>query len=198
MPRAHYLFMMGMLIGGIPLIMLFAFCWLPRRIPRLANIPNRNFWLAPEHRDLMQRYLDGAGYFIAWKNPEVVAFYHGVDEGSFITHMSIAFAGAPTLYPFEVMRGRSWKNAFMLLDEAQNTTAAEIKMFLTRIGEDTTVVLNGDVNQCDLDQASGLRLVIHMIKSQMLPVPVVEFTEDDIVRSGVCAMWVRAFSEARL
>ena len=47
-------------------------------------------------------------------------------------------------------------------------------------------------------QASGLRTVIHLIKSQMLPVPVIEFTRDDIVRSGICAMWVRAFEEANL
>ncbi|MEA2979097.1 MAG: phosphate starvation-inducible protein PhoH [Alphaproteobacteria bacterium] len=102
------------------------------------------------------------------------------------------------LVPFEVMRGRSWKNAFVLFDEAQNSTPAEIKTFLTRIGEDCTVVVNGDVNQCDLEQASGLRTVIHMIKSQMLPVPVIEFTREDIVRSGVCAMWVRAFDEAKI
>ncbi len=72
----------------------------------------------------------------------------------------------------------------MLFDEAQNSTPAEMKTFLTRIGEDCTVVINGDVNQCDLDQTSGLRAVIHMIKWQMLPVPVIEFTRDDIVRSG--------------
>lgn len=102
------------------------------------------------------------------------------------------------MVPFEVMRGRSWNDAFVLLDEAQNTTPSEIKTFLTRIGEDCTVVINGDVNQCDLHETSGLRAVIHMIKSQMLPVPVIEFTRDDIVRSGICAMWVRAFEEANL
>jgi phosphate starvation-inducible protein PhoH and related proteins len=100
--------------------------------------------------------------------------------------------------PFEVMRGRSWKNAFVLLDEAQNSTPAEIKTFLTRIGEDCTVVINGDVSQCDLDAASGLRTVIHLIKSQMLPVPLIEFKREDIVRSGICAMWVRAFDEANI
>ncbi|MFZ0847472.1 MAG: PhoH family protein [Pseudolabrys sp.] len=106
--------------------------------------------------------------------------------------------GAIELVPFEVMRGRSWKNAFVLFDEAQNSTMPEIKTFLTRIGEDCTVVINGDVSQCDLDQASGLRTVIHLIKSQMLSVPVIEFKREDIVRSGVCAMWVRAFDEANL
>ncbi len=102
------------------------------------------------------------------------------------------------MVPFEVMRGRSWKNAFVLLDEAQNSTTAEIKTFLTRIGEDCTVVINGDISQCDLDQSSGLSTVLHLIKSQSLSVPVVEFTREDIVRSGVCAMWVRAFDEANL
>jgi len=100
--------------------------------------------------------------------------------------------------PFEVMRGRSWKNAFVLLDEAQNATAAEIKTFLTRVGEGCTVVINGDTSQCDLAETSGLATVIGMIEAQQLPVPVIAFTRADIVRSGVCAMWVQAFETARL
>jgi phosphate starvation-inducible protein PhoH and related proteins len=100
------------------------------------------------------------------------------------------------LVPFEVMRGRSWKSAFVLLDEAQNTTAAEIKTFLTRAGEDCRVVVNGDASQCDLAEGCGLRTVVDMIRAQQLPVPVIEFTIDDIVRSGHCAMWVRAFEAA--
>jgi phosphate starvation-inducible PhoH-like protein len=100
------------------------------------------------------------------------------------------------MVPFEVMRGRSWKDAFILLDEAQNATPAEMKTFLTRIGEDCTVVVNGDVSQCDLKEASGLRTVLDLIRAKALPVPVVEFTLDDIVRSGLCEMWVRAFEEA--
>jgi phosphate starvation-inducible protein PhoH and related proteins len=99
------------------------------------------------------------------------------------------------LVPFEVMRGRSWRQAFVLLDEAQNTTQAEIKTFLTRVGEDCSVVINGEVSQCDLDQASGLSMVLHLIRSRALPVPVIELGLDDIVRSGLCAMWVRAFAE---
>jgi len=102
------------------------------------------------------------------------------------------------MVPFEVMRGRSWKDAFVLLDEAQNATPAEMKTFLTRIGEECTVVINGDVSQCDLRETSGLRTVIHLIKSKMLPVPIIEFTLNDIVRSGMCEMWLRAFEEAKL
>ena len=59
--------------------------------------------------------------------------------------------------PFEVMRVRSWKNSFILLDEAQNTTIAEIKMFLTRIVEECLIVINGYIQQCDLEQGSGPR-----------------------------------------
>ena len=97
--------------------------------------------------------------------------------------------------PFEVMRGRSWKNAFILLDEAQNTTLTEMKMFLTRIGENCVTVVNGDIMQCDLAADSGLNAAISLIRSKCLPIPIVEFAVDDIVRSGICALWVRAFSE---
>ena len=72
-------------------------------------------------------------------------------------------------------------------------TLAEIKMFLTRIGENCITVVNGDVSQCDLDKDSGLSVAINLIRNRSLPVPIVEFTLDDIVRSGLCALWVRAF-----
>jgi hypothetical protein len=54
------------------------------------------------------------------------------------------------------------------------------------------------VSQCDLRETSGLRTVIHLIKSKMLPVPIIEFTISEIVRSGICEMWVRAFEEAHV
>ena len=133
--------------------------------------------------------------FAPWAAPVIEAIKERIGAAAY----DIALKnGAIEMVPFEVMRGRSWKNAFVLFDEAQNSSVVEIKTFLTRIGEDCTVVVNGDVSQCDLDHASGLRTVIHMIKSQMLNVPVIEFDRDDIVRSGVCAMWVKAFDEAKL
>ncbi|GJE56159.1 MULTISPECIES: PhoH family protein [Methylobacterium] len=102
------------------------------------------------------------------------------------------------IVPFEVMRGRTFKNCLVILDEAQNTTVAEIKMFLTRIGDECQVIINGDVSQTDLRETSGLRTVIHLVKSRLMNIPIVEFTLDDIVRSGACAEWVRAFEEAKL
>jgi phosphate starvation-inducible PhoH-like protein len=98
--------------------------------------------------------------------------------------------------PFEVMRGRSWRDAFVLLDEAQNATAAQMKMFLTRIGEGCHVVVNGDISQSDIVETSGLRVVLDLVARGGLPVPVVEFSHADIVRSDICAMWARAFHEA--
>jgi phosphate starvation-inducible protein PhoH and related proteins len=133
--------------------------------------------------------------FAHWAAPVVDAISDRIGKAVYEIALK---KGDIELVPFEVMRGRSWKNAFVLLDEAQNTTPAEIKTFLTRIGENCTMVINGDVSQCDLDQASGLSKVLHLVKSQMLPVPVVEFAREDIVRSGVCAMWVRAFEAANL
>jgi phosphate starvation-inducible protein PhoH and related proteins len=132
-----------------------------------------------------------ADKFAPWATPLTEAIKERIGKAAFdiaVKHGDIE------LVPFEVMRGRSFRDAFVLLDEAQNTTPAEIKMFLTRVGEDCITVVDGDVSQCDLDASSGLRAAIDLIRAHALPVPVIEFTEADIVRSGVCAMWVRAFA----
>jgi len=141
--------------------------------------------------------LDDFDALASLRSFEAVAAYHGVDMGVG-TRADDDVVRVMLVSPrfFEVMRGRSWKNAFVLLDEAQNATPAEIKMFLTRIGEDCTMVINGDVSQCDLAAESGLHTIVQMIAAQNLPVPVIEFTRADIVRSGICAMWVNAFEEA--
>ena len=104
--------------------------------------------------------------------------------------------GAIELAPFEVMRGRSWRHAFVLLDEAQNSTPEQMKMFLTRIGENCQVVVNGDVDQNDIKETSGLRVLLDLVARKSLPVPVIAFGHGDIVRSEICAMWARAFHEA--
>ena len=100
--------------------------------------------------------------------------------------------------PLALMRGRSFDNAFIIVDETQNITTHELKMLLTRVGEDTTIVLNGDVQQSDLKEADGLTKVIHLAKKHMLPVPIIEFGVDDIIRSDITAMWVKVFLKERL
>lgn len=100
--------------------------------------------------------------------------------------------------PLALMRGRSFDSAFIIVDETQNITTHELKMLLTRVGEGTTIVLNGDVQQSDLKEADGLSKVIHLAKKHMMPVPIIEFSVDDIIRSDICAMWVKVFMKERL
>ena len=100
--------------------------------------------------------------------------------------------------PLALMRGRSFDNAFIIVDETQNITTHELKMLLTRVGDGTTIVLNGDVQQSDLKEADGLSKVIHLAKKHMLPVPIIEFGIEDIVRSDICAQWVKVFMKEGL
>lgn len=131
--------------------------------------------------------------------PWIVPFVEVLEEHLGKEAVEIAMKkGNIQVVPFEVMRGRTFRDAFVILDEAQNATAHELKMFLSRIGENAQAVLNGDVSQTDLRADSGLKVVIDLITKQKLPVPVIEFTLDDIVRSDICAMWVRAFHTARI
>jgi phosphate starvation-inducible protein PhoH and related proteins len=102
-------------------------------------------------------------------------------------------SGNIEMAPLALMRGRSFDNAFIIVDETQNITTHELKMLLTRVGEGTTIVLNGDVQQSDLKEADGLTKVIHMAKKYMLPVPIIEFDMDDIIRSDITKMWVKTF-----
>ena len=100
--------------------------------------------------------------------------------------------------PLALMRGRSFDNSFIIVDESQNITTHELKMLLTRVGEGSKIVLNGDAQQSDLKEADGLSKVIHLAKKHMLPVPVIEFGVDDIIRSDICAQWVKVFMKEGL
>jgi len=106
--------------------------------------------------------------------------------------------GNVEMAPLALMRGRSFENSFIIVDEAQNITVHELKMLLTRVGEGSTIVLNGDVQQSDLNGTHGLTKIIHLAKKHMLPVPVVEFGINDIVRSDICAQWVKVFMKEGL
>jgi phosphate starvation-inducible PhoH-like protein len=86
--------------------------------------------------------------------------------------------------PLGFMRGKTFNNAIVILDEAQNVTPTEMKMFLTRAGKNCTVIVDGDVDQCDLNGPSGLQDAVERL-CNLERVRIVEFTEDDIVRSGL-------------
>lgn len=100
--------------------------------------------------------------------------------------------------PLALMRGRSFEDTFVICDEAQNITLPELKMLVTRIGEGSKLVLNGDVQQSDLKEVDGLSKIVHLAKKYMLPIPIIEFTVDDIVRSDICKEWIKVFTEEKI
>lgn len=103
--------------------------------------------------------------------------------------------GNIVMAPLEYMRGSSFKNALVILDEAQNVTVAEFKMLVTRIGENCTLVMNGDIKQSDIKEQSGLSKAIHLAKKYGMDAAIIEFEVADIVRSDICRAWVEAFYE---
>lgn len=96
--------------------------------------------------------------------------------------------------PFAYMRGRTFENAFVILDEAQNVTVAQMKMFLTRLGENVTVVVNGDIRQSDLPSGvtSGLLDALERFVSDEV-VDLVYFKQQDCVRSLLCQRTLQAY-----
>jgi len=100
--------------------------------------------------------------------------------------------------PFETIRGRSFKDTFVILDEGQNATYDELKALLTRSGENCTTVINGDISQSDLRGTNGLYEVSRIIAKQPCLAEMcatVQFTKDDIVRSKICRLFVEAFED---
>lgn len=97
---------------------------------------------------------------------------------------------------FEHMRGMTFDDAFVILDEAQNCTFTDLKLFLTRIGKNSKVVVNGDLDQFDI-QDSGLQKIMDMITKYSLSASVIIFDENDVVRSEIAAEWVKAFAKMR-
>ena len=99
--------------------------------------------------------------------------------------------------PLAYMRGRTLNDAWVILDEAQNTTIEQMKMFLTRIGFGSTAVITGDLTQTDLakGQKSGLRDAIEVLR-EVEGISFTFFTANDVVRHPLVARIVRAY-EAR-
>ena len=97
--------------------------------------------------------------------------------------------------PLAFMRGRTLKNSFAILDEAQNATDTQIKMFLTRIGENSKIVVNGDPSQIDLPNKniSGL-LKSKKILSHLNEIAVVDFDHSDVVRHPLVSKIVKAYN----
>ena len=90
------------------------------------------------------------------------------------------------LCPLEYMRGRNFHNSFMILDEAQNATYDQIKMFLTRIGQESKAIVNGDLDQTDLNKYEGAGLYACVEKLDQLDgVSICKLSFEDIIRNSI-------------
>jgi phosphate starvation-inducible protein PhoH and related proteins len=98
--------------------------------------------------------------------------------------------------PLAYMRGRTIKNSFMLLDEAQNTTAMQMKMFLTRLGENSQMVITGDLSQTDLPrkEISGLRDAVERLEN-IDDITIIKFKASDVIRHELVSKIVRAYDK---
>ncbi len=99
--------------------------------------------------------------------------------------------------PLAYMRGRTLNNAFILLDEAQNTTPMQMKMFLTRMGPDSKMIVTGDTSQIDLpvNQKSGLKEAVRIL-NQTKGIGFVELNERDVVRHKLVRDIIEAYGKA--
>jgi phosphate starvation-inducible PhoH-like protein len=106
--------------------------------------------------------------------------------------------GVIEVAPLAFMRGRTLNDSFVILDEAQNTTSEQMKMFLTRLGFDSKAVVTGDITQIDLpsDKTSGLVEAIELL-SGVEGIGFIEFTEQDVVRHPLVQSIIRAYDRAR-
>ena len=99
------------------------------------------------------------------------------------------------LIPFETLRGYTFNQSFVILDEAQNSSISEMKCMLTRLGKNSTTVINGDPTQTDLKKANGLDYLCDLyLKHKPLQAKVdwVQFDKSEIVRSDLCRLFIEA------
>jgi len=104
--------------------------------------------------------------------------------------------GTIEIAPLAFMRGRTLSGSFIILDEAQNTTPEQMKMFLTRMGFDSKAVITGDTTQTDLPrgQRSGLRDALELVEG-IRGIGMVAFTDQDVVRHPLVAALIRAYDK---
>lgn len=130
-------------------------------------------------------------------NPYLRPLYDGLQEMFGVeTYQKLIEKGAIEVAPLAYMRGRTLSNAFIILDEAQNTTREQMKMFLTRLGENSKMVVTGDLTQTDLPEGkkSGLKEAVTILKN-IEGIAVRFLTEKDVVRHPLVQAIVKAYEK---
>ncbi|MBO7151965.1 MAG: PhoH family protein [Clostridia bacterium] len=105
--------------------------------------------------------------------------------------------GSIEIAPLAYMRGRTLSNSFIILDEAQNTTREQMKMFLTRMGEGSKIVVTGDITQIDLPHhvVSGMKDAVQVLEG-VEDIKVIKFDHRDVVRHELVSRIIRAYEKA--
>jgi phosphate starvation-inducible PhoH-like protein len=130
-------------------------------------------------------------------NPYLRPLYDAMDDMMDFDEVRRSLSrGIVEIVPLAFMRGRTLNDAFVILDEGQNSTKKQMKMFLTRLGENTKAVVTGDITQIDLPdtEESGLRQAWKILK-RIKGIGFVELTEKDIVRHRIVQDIVRAYEK---
>lgn len=115
------------------------------------------------------------------------------------TYTKLMERGSIEIAPLAYMRGRTLSNAFVILDEAQNTTREQMKMFLTRLGDGSKMVITGDVTQIDLPngKSSGLEHAASVLK-EVEGIKIIYLTDKDVVRNPLVMRIVRAYEKSEM
>jgi phosphate starvation-inducible PhoH-like protein len=105
--------------------------------------------------------------------------------------------GSIEVAPLAYMRGRTLDDSFIILDEAQNTTSEQMKMFLTRLGFGSKIVITGDITQIDLpgDKTSGLKDAIRVLEG-VNDIAICQLTSADVVRHALVQEIINAYEQA--
>ena len=128
-------------------------------------------------------------------NPYLRPLYDALQEMLGLeTYAKMMERGTIEIAPLAYMRGRTLSNAYVILDEAQNTTREQIKMFLTRLGENSKMVITGDLTQIDLPKGltSGLKHAIRILKD-IDDIGIIRLNEKDVVRHPLVQKIVKAY-----
>ena len=128
-------------------------------------------------------------------NPYLRPLYDALQEMLGIdSYSKMMEKGVIEIAPLAYMRGRTLNNAFIILDEAQNTTKEQIKMFLTRLGENSKMVITGDLTQIDLPdgKVSGLKHATRILQG-IDEIGIMRFGEKDVVRHPLVQLIVKAY-----
>lgn len=127
-----------------------------------------------------------------WLAPLTSTIKPRLGAGEFDYHLK---KGNIEFCPLNLIKGRNFDNSIIIADEAEDIDIESIKSLVTRVGKNTKLIITGDIKQQHIKQKSGLGYIIEVIRKYNLPIPIIEFTIDECVRSGVTRMFLEAFEK---